>query len=101
MSALAWIYATHPDAQLRDGSRALELAEKASALSGNRNPDHLDKLAAAHAEVGQFSDAVTAATKAERLAFALGDHDLAAQVKSRRELYENKTPYREKKLAIP
>lgn len=62
---LAWIRATHPDPALRDGAAALELAMRVVALAPD--PDFLDTLAAAHAEVGDFESAV----RVQREALAL------------------------------
>ena len=62
---LAWIRATHPDAALRDGAAALQLATRVVALAPD--PDFLDTLAAAHAEVGDFDSAV----RVQREALAL------------------------------
>jgi len=57
--ALAWLLATHPDERLRDGKRAVVLAQKALALeSGPTHPSLMETLAAAHAEAGYFEEAV-------------------------------------------
>lgn len=60
---LAWILATARDARLRDGARAVTLAEKAVAMLP-QEPTHLDTLAAAYAEAGRFADAVATQQKA-------------------------------------
>ena len=52
MNNLAWILATHKDAQLRDGAEAVRLAERTCQLVGYKAPAVLDTLAAAYAEVG-------------------------------------------------
>ena len=65
---LAWILATCPDAALRNGRRAVELAQRANQLSGSSNPAILATLAAAQAEVGHFSDAMTTAQQGLALA---------------------------------
>jgi tetratricopeptide (TPR) repeat protein len=49
---LAWILATYPEASIRNGTRAVELAEQANRLSGGKDPSIIDTLAAAYAEVG-------------------------------------------------
>ena len=50
---LAWLLATHPDPGVRDGPRALKLAEAARGDSVRA----LDVLAAAQAETGRFDEA--------------------------------------------
>jgi len=65
---LAWILATAPDASLRNGSQALELATQANQLSGGRDPVILRTLAAAYAENRQFSKAFESAKSALHLA---------------------------------
>ncbi|MCA9176133.1 MAG: tetratricopeptide repeat protein [Planctomycetales bacterium] len=52
---LAWLLATCDDPKVRDGKRALQLAKQANKLSGDEYPG---ELAAAHAELGKFKDAV-------------------------------------------
>jgi tetratricopeptide (TPR) repeat protein len=54
----AWLLATCPDPKFRDGPRAVEDARRAAELSGWKDPSILDTLAAAHAEVGDFREAV-------------------------------------------
>jgi len=48
----AWLLATCPDAKLRDGRKAVELATKACELNQWKSPDLIDTLAAAYAEAG-------------------------------------------------
>lgn len=91
----AWILATHPDAQVRDPERALELARRASELSGGANPNILDTLAAAWAATGRFDRAVATAERALDLASQGGARDLAAALRARLALYRRGSPYRE------
>src|SRR3989440_1118777 len=58
LNNLAWILATYSDPAFRDGTKALELAQEANEFSSRNNPVILRTLAAAHANVGQFSTAV-------------------------------------------
>lgn len=59
MNQVAWFLATAPHAACRDGERAVELARRAIELDTRDRPaDLLDTLAAAHAEVGDFGEAV-------------------------------------------
>jgi tetratricopeptide (TPR) repeat protein len=55
----ARLLATCPDAGLRDGPRAVELARRAQQLSGGKSASVLDTLAAALAANGQFDDAAS------------------------------------------
>src|SRR5262249_2928161 len=56
-SSRAWLWATCPDARYRDGKRAVESANEAINLANN-NREIMDILAAAHAEAGNFEQAV-------------------------------------------
>lgn len=57
VDALARVLATSPEADVRDGARALQLAERAFSLQ--RRTETLETLAMAHAELGQFDEAAT------------------------------------------
>jgi protein O-mannosyl-transferase len=85
---LAWILATFPDASLRNGPKAVELARQANALTGGKNPIFLRTLAAAFAEAGRFGDAVLAAKNAIELAQAEGQQNLVAQLNDELKHYE-------------
>jgi len=95
LNNLAWILATHPDAALRNGSQAVELAERACALTRHRRPMLVGTLAAAYAEAGQFDKAIAAAQKARALALASGQEDLAHKNSELLNLYQGGQPYRE------
>ena len=94
LNNLAWILATHEDAEIRDGAEAVRLAERACGLVDNRVPILLDSLAAAYAEVGQFAKAVKTAEKAIQLAQKAGKTESAEGIRARMELYKAKRPYR-------
>ncbi len=61
---LAWLYATCPDASVRNGARARELAAALVAEAPRPSARLWDILAAACARDGKFADAVGAAEKA-------------------------------------
>ena len=69
---LAWMLAAAPQASLRNGRQAVELAQRANQLAGGENPIILRTLAAAYAEAGQFSDAQLSVQQAMVLARAAG-----------------------------
>jgi protein O-mannosyl-transferase len=85
---LAWLLATCPKASLRNGDKAVQLAQRANELAGGKNPVILRTLAAAFAEAGRFSDAGRSAQKAIELAQAAGRKDLAGQLNVELKLYE-------------
>jgi tetratricopeptide (TPR) repeat protein len=87
-AAAMWL-ATCPDDKYRDGKRALQIAEQAHSLDRS-STQALQALAAAHAEVGQFTEAV------RWQEHALGDAQLknSKDAQARLELYRNKKPYR-------
>lgn len=58
-NGLAWIYATHPNEEFRNGEEAVRLAEEVCEEDGWKTPAFIDTLAAAYAEVGRWDDAVT------------------------------------------
>jgi tetratricopeptide (TPR) repeat protein len=95
LDGLARIYAICPKAELRNGTEAVRLAERACELSKRQNSEMLDTLAAAYAEVGRFADAVKVADEARALAEASGDSKTAAMERQRIDLYRAGKPYHE------
>jgi protein O-mannosyl-transferase len=93
--ALAWILATHGDANLRNAGEAVQLAERLCATTGSQNAEDLDVLAAAYAEAGRFSDAIRVAQKAIELAGDAGQQELAQHVQERLKLYQAGQPFLE------
>ncbi len=93
---LAWLLATSPDDSLRNGEKAVELAEQAKALAGIESPQLLDTLAAAYAEAGRYNDAVETVKQALNLPATQNDKSLAEAIQTRLKLYEARSPYREK-----
>ncbi|MEI7729644.1 MAG: glycosyltransferase family 39 protein [Verrucomicrobiota bacterium] len=77
LSDLAWFLATCPQTDLRNGTEAVRLAEKAVTLTGFKQTVIVGTLAAAYAEAGQFSNAVATAEKAIALARTRGETTLA------------------------
>jgi len=92
---LAWLLATSSDASVRDGNRAIEVAEQSVQLSGGKDPNYLRTLAAAYAEVGQFSEAIATAEQAMQIASVQGKSKLATILENEVIVYRAHTPLRE------
>jgi tetratricopeptide (TPR) repeat protein len=92
---LAWVLATSPDADIRNGPRAVQLAERAVQLTHGTDPIRLRTLAAAYAEAGQFLAAVPTANKALELAEASGNTVLADQLRYCADLFFRRMPLRD------
>jgi len=73
LDELAWLFATYPDSNARDGAEAIRLAERACALTDRRVPALLATLAAAYAETGDFSRGVAAGEEALTRGQVIGD----------------------------
>ena len=86
--SLAMLLAACPDAKIRDGKKALKAAQKAYELA--KGPNELAALAAAHAELGEFDEAVAWQTRAVEAA----PKALTEQYQQRLKLYQEKKPYR-------
>jgi len=91
---LAWLRATHPSAEHRDGAAALELADSVLRLRPG-DSDALDLMAAAQAEIGHFAEAERTAAAAQAAAVSAGRDDLTGALAERRALYRERRPYRE------
>jgi spermidine synthase len=91
---LAWLLATAPDPELRDGIRAVELARELNMATGQRVPEVMDTLAAALAETGRFQEAIDVAVPAAEFAAAQGQTELAEQIGDRIQTYQEGRPFR-------
>ena len=76
LDELAWLLATYPDSNARDGAEAVRLAARACELTDRRVPAFLGTLAAAYAEAGDFPRAVATGEEALREARSLSDTDV-------------------------
>src|SRR5262249_16247575 len=90
----AWLRATHPDGEKRNGAQGLVLAKQICQASENREARFLDTLAAALAENGQFDRAVTVAREALKIATASQEDNVDGEIQSHLELYQNGKPFR-------
>ena len=94
-NSLAWVLATSPDASVRDGARAIELAEAAERSSRGNNPTFTATLAAAYAEARRFPEAIETAKQALQLATAQNRPTLANRLQAQIALYQTGSPYRD------
>jgi serine/threonine-protein kinase len=90
LRAAALLLATCPEAAIRNGRHAVALAKQACELL-KEDADCLDALAAAHAEAGEFPEAVRRAEEAVRLA---PDDAARSQYEARLKLYQEGKPCR-------
>ncbi len=91
---LAWVLATCPQASLRNGNQAVELARRANQLTGDGNPVVLGTLAAAYAEAGRFPEAVETAQRALQVAGTQSNTALDKALQSQLKLYQAGLPFR-------
>jgi protein O-mannosyl-transferase len=99
LNNMAWILATWPDALVRDGTRALALAERAVSLSKHREARAMATFAAAFAEIARFPDAVTTAEQAAALAQSEGNTALADSIRAQAERYRAELPFRDRRFS--
>jgi tetratricopeptide (TPR) repeat protein len=90
---LAWLLATCPQDDLRDGPRALEEAQLACELSDWKESYCLGTLAAAYAEVGRFDEAIMWHKKALEMPGYVRQY--GQKVVERTNLYEQGKPCRD------
>jgi protein O-mannosyl-transferase len=95
LNNLAWLYATCPKAEFRDGAEAVRLASRACEITKQPEPEYLDTLAAAYAEAGRFNEAIK--TTEEIRALAELDHDtrMTDMALQRLTLYKAGKPFRD------
>ncbi len=91
---LAWVLASAADESMRDGARAVQLAEDVARRAGHPNAIVLRTLAAAYAETGRFSAAIETAQQAIAIAKATGNDGLAADLERNIAAYHLNQPIR-------
>ena len=90
-NSLAWLYATCPDASMRNGKEAVRLAVNVCELSHWKHWQFIDTLAAGYAESDDFNEAL----KYEKQALEMIDasDQLRAGVTNRLDLFGQQKPY--------
>ena len=95
LNNLAWLLATCPEASVRNGAEAVQLAERACQITEYRRTIFVGTLGAAYAEAGRFPDAVATAQKACELATIFKEEPLLAKNRELLEHYRAGQPYHE------
>ncbi len=93
LNDLAWLRATCPEPEVRDGKAALSLAKRACALSEWEEANFVDTLAAAYAETGEFSKAAAFQEGAMWMTGVTAEG--RAGMEQRLNLYREHKPFRE------
>ena len=93
LNDLAWILATHPQENFRNGSEAVQLAERAFEL--RHEARYCGTLDAAYAEAGRFDEAIVNANKTRDLALAAGQAEIAEAAEKRLTMYRSGKPFRQ------
>jgi Tfp pilus assembly protein PilF len=96
LNNFAWLLATSPDRQVRDGTRALQFAKRACDLTNFKQAAFIGTLAAAYAENGRFPEAIDTAQRAAAVASSSGDEALAKMNQDLINLYRAGKPYRDR-----
>lgn len=95
LNDMAWLLATSRDDSLRNGERALPLAQHAAQLTSEQEPAILGTLSAVYAEMGQFDKAIELGQRAAALAMRQNKTALAQNLTERLALFRSKTPIRQ------
>ena len=88
---LARLLAACPDETIRDGSRSLHLAQLV--VRSNGNVEHLETLAMAYAELGQFDKAIEWQQSAIRAAERANRPELLSPLQNNLRYYEEGTDH--------
>lgn len=96
VNSIAWVKATALSGAARDGKAAIQLAQRACEMRKWKNSDFIDTLAAAHAEAGDFTQAVAFQKRAVEMVSRF--HPSRKGKEERLALYQRKKPYREDPL---
>ncbi|MGO9862693.1 MAG: tetratricopeptide repeat protein [Terriglobales bacterium] len=95
LNLAASLLATCPDASIRNGPKAIALAQRALQLTAGRDAAILDTLSAAYAEAGRFPEAIETEQHAVALATQQGKLPLADTLRAHLARYKSSMPLRE------
>ncbi len=105
LNNLAWVLATTPEDDLRNGERAIELAKEAAEVTEFKEAHILSTLASGYAETGDFETAIEWLEKALEVNRQVAEDAADKSATDRQfnslnkelESYRNEKPWREKK----
>ena len=95
LNNLAWVLATSPFDEIRDGEKAIEYAKKAAELTEWKEAHVLSTLASGYAETGDFEKAKELINKALEIS---EDEDQREGLNNELESYLDEKPWREDQL---
>ncbi len=93
ISNLAWVLATAPFEEIRNGREATRLAERANSATRGRDPNILAILGAAYAEQGNFRRAISVTRNAIKSFEKDGNDTITVALKQRLRTFESGQPY--------
>ncbi|TWU40515.1 tetratricopeptide repeat protein [Novipirellula artificiosorum] len=94
LNNLAWVLATSPNDEVRNGKRSVELGQQAAELTEYKEAHILSTLAAGYAETGDFEKAIEWSSKAVELGEA-EENPQTEQLKEELESYRENKAWRE------
>ncbi len=95
LNNLAWVLATSPQDDLRDGERSIKLGTEACEMTEYKESHILSTLAAGYAETGNFAEAIKWSEKAVELGKEEKNEQID-QLEKELENYKQNKPWREK-----
>jgi protein O-mannosyl-transferase len=101
LTGVAWVLATSPEASVRNGAKAVELAKQTEQASKDTNAIAIGTLAAAYAETGRFADATATAERALRVANSQDNATVADELRVELKSYQANQPIRDPSQASP
>ncbi|WP_258405071.1 tetratricopeptide repeat protein [Shewanella psychrotolerans] len=91
---VVWILSTCPESEYRNGDMAIEIG-KGLVAANNQDPTNLDNLAAAYAEIGDYTAAINTQQRAIEALKQTAEYNRYDEFEARLHHYQQQKPYRE------
>lgn len=91
---VVWILSTCPEPEYRNGDKAIEIG-KGLVAANNQDPTNLDNLAAAYAEIGDYTAAIDTQQRAIEALKQAAEQNRSVEFEARLQHYQQRKPYRE------